>query len=133
MSFSKFNAKSTVVDGRRFASKAEARRYSELKNLERAGIISHLELQPRFPLIVNGHVVCVYVGDFRFLEAGKSVTEDVKGFQTAEYKLKRKLLLATHPGIDHREIGIRPKRGQRYDSKSQEIQQVFKEETRRRG
>lgn len=128
MSYSKYSAKPTIVDSIRFASKAESRRYSELKALERAGVISHLELQPRFPQIVNGHHVCSYTGDFRFLENGKSVTEDVKGLKTAEYKLKRKLLLATHPGIDHREIGPT----KRPDAKSIEIQQVFREHTRRR-
>lgn len=131
MSYSKFRAKPTITDGIRFASKAESRRYSELKALERAGVISFLELQPRFPLIVNGQHVCTYIGDFRFMENGKSVTEDVKGHRTDEYRLKRKLLLATHPGIDHREIGIRPKRDARLSQRSKEIQQVFKEETRR--
>lgn len=131
MSYSKYAAKPTYVGGIRFASKKEAARYGELKNLEYAGVISHLELQPRFPLIVNGQVVCTYVGDFRYLENGKSVTEDVKGFKTDVYTIKKKLLLATHPGIDHREIGIRVKRGQKFDAKSQEIAQVFKEESRR--
>lgn len=132
MAFSKYGAKPTIVSGIRFASKREAARYGELKNLERAGIITHLELQPRFPLIVNGAVVCTYVGDFRYLEGGKSVTEDVKGFKTSEYKLKRKLLLATHPGIDHREIGIQRKRDAKREQKSVEIAQVWREETRRR-
>jgi len=130
MAYRKYNASPTHLDGHRFASKAEAQRYSELKNLESAGIVSHLELQPRFPLIVGGKVVCTYVGDFRYLENGKPVTEDVKGFATAEYKLKRKLLLATHPGIDHREIGIRPKRKGR--DVSAEVKEIFREETRRR-
>lgn len=131
MAYSKYSAKPTFVDSIRFASKAEARRYSELKALERAGLISHLELQPRFPLIVNGVVVCTYVGDFRYLENGKSVTEDVKGMKTDVYAIKRKLLLATHPGIDHREIGIRSKPG-KPDRISQEVKQVFAEATRRR-
>lgn len=130
MAYSKFNAKPTIVDGKRFASKAEARRYSELRDLERAGIISHLELQPRFPLIVNGQVICTYVGDFRYLENGKSATEDVKGVKTDVYAIKRKLLLATHPGIDHREIVVKG-RG-KPDAKSREIQEVFREHTRRR-
>lgn len=46
----KFNAKPTTVDGIRFASQAEARRYSELKLLEKAGEIINLELQPVFDL-----------------------------------------------------------------------------------
>jgi len=132
MSYSKFRAKPTHCDGHRFASKAEARRYSELKALERAGIISYLELQPRFPLIVGGNVVCTYVGDFRYMENGKSVTEDVKGHKTPEYILKRKLLLATHPGIDHREIGPRAKPSEKSKRISQEVQEIFNEAKRRR-
>lgn len=130
MSYSKYRAKPTHADGIRFSSKAEARRYIELRSLLNAGLISHLELQPRFPLIVNGAVICVYVGDFRFIENGKSVTEDVKGFATAEYKLKRKLLLATHPGIDHREIGVRPKVKSGRDV-GKEVREIFREEARR--
>ena len=129
--FSKYNSKPTYVDGRRFDSKREAARYSELAQLQRAKIISHLELQPRFPLIVAGQHICTYIGDFRYLENGKSVTEDVKGFKTAEYKLKRKLLLATHPGIDHREIGIRQSRAAAKPV-SPEIQEIFREAGRKR-
>ena len=131
MSYSKFRAKATHCDGHRFASKAEARRYGELRSLQQAGVISHLELQPSFPLIVGGVVVCTYRGDFRYLENGKSVTEDVKGFATAEYKLKRKLLLATHPGIDHREIGIRPRAKPSRDV-SKEVKEIFREEAKRK-
>ena len=41
----KYSARPTEVDGIRFDSKAEARRYTELRTLEKAGEISHLELQ----------------------------------------------------------------------------------------
>jgi len=107
---SKYAAVPTVVDGVRFASKAESKRHAELQALERAKVIEKLELQPRYPINVNGQQVCVYIGDFRYVENGKSVVEDVKGVRTETYRLKRKLLLATYPGIDHREIG-RQKRG----------------------
>lgn len=104
MSYSKFHAKPTVVDNIRFDSKREAARYSELRLMERAGQIEGLELQPRFPLIVDGKHVCDYVGDFLYVERGKTVCEDVKGFKTRDYKLKRKLLLAIFPTLDHREV-----------------------------
>jgi dsDNA-binding SOS-regulon protein len=44
----KYNAKKTVVDGITFHSKKEADRYCELRLLQKAGQISHLELQPVF-------------------------------------------------------------------------------------
>ena len=93
---SKYGAKPTIVDGIRFSSQAEARRYGHLKMLERAGTICDLELQPRFTLLVNQVKVATYVADFRYRFPGVSVpvVEDVKGVQTPVYKLKKKMLLA---------------------------------------
>jgi hypothetical protein len=102
----KYRAQKVTIDGNVFASKKEGKRFSELKLLERAKEISGLTLQPRYPMIVNGRKVCTYVGDFSYLEekSRKLVCEDVKGFKTETYIVKRKLFLATHPDIVHREI-----------------------------
>ena len=100
----KFNAKAVTVDGHKFPSKAEARRYGELKMLERADAIRNLELQPAFDLRVEGMKVCSYVADFAYFEQSKRVIEDVKGVRTPVYRLKIKLLKALYPGIDHREV-----------------------------
>jgi hypothetical protein len=100
----KYRACKTVVDGVVFASVKESRRYSELKLLERAGAIRQLELQPKFVLTVDGTKVCTYLGDFAYFENNARVVEDVKGMKTPVYRLKRKLLLALYPGIDHREV-----------------------------
>lgn len=51
---SKFRNVITELDGFKFASKKEARRYGELRMLERAGKLSDLKIQPAFPLDVNG-------------------------------------------------------------------------------
>lgn len=101
----KYNAKPTVVDGIRFASKAEAKRYGELQLLVKAGTISGLELQPRYDLEVNGRLVCEYVADFRYRchFDSKMVIEDVKGVKTPAYLLKKKLMLAVH-GIEIVEV-----------------------------
>lgn len=131
MSYSKFNAKPTIVDSIRFASKAEARRYSELKDLERAGLIKGLVLQPRIKLEVNGKSVCTYVADFSYYENGKEVLEDVKGHPTDVYKLKRKLLLAIFPTVDHREIGPGASRKGRPEITG-EVKEIFREANRRR-
>ena len=48
---SKYNARKTVVDGIKFDSLKEARRYEELKLQEKVGVISHLKLQPKFRLL----------------------------------------------------------------------------------
>lgn len=101
----KYGAISVKVDGHFFPSTAEARRYGELKLLEKAGKIRGLRLQPQFPLFVNDHLICSYRGDFQFEEAPewKLIVEDVKGFKTAVYRLKKALLKATQ-GIEIREV-----------------------------
>lgn len=100
----KYHAKPTIVDGIVFASIKESRRYGELKLLERAGQIRNLELQPVFKLSINGTLICRYVGDFAYFENNARVIEDTKGVKTPTYRLKRKMLLAAYPGIDHREL-----------------------------
>ena len=88
----KYFAQPTIVDGIKFASAKEARRYGELKLLQVAGKISALELQPRYKLIIEE----TYVADFRYVERGETVIEDVKGYLTAAYKRKRKAMLKQH-------------------------------------
>ena len=94
--YSKFKAVPTEVDGIRFASKKEAKRYQELKLLERAGEISRLELQPRYDITINGVKVCTYVADFRYFGKAKQIVEDCKGFKTPLYRLKSKLVRALY-------------------------------------
>lgn len=93
----KYRAIPTEVDGIRFSSKKESRRYSELKLMERAGEISGLSLQPKFPIVINGVKVCNYLADFSYLLAdGMRRVEDVKGFKTPIYNLKKRLVKAVH-------------------------------------
>lgn len=104
----KYGAKPQVVDGVRFASKAEAKRDAELKLLERAGKIHGLTRQPRFPLRVGGKLICTYVGDWTYFEnigedrAYGPIVEDKKGVQTPAFKIKWALAKALHPEIEWR-------------------------------
>lgn len=112
---SKYRAVPTTVDGVRFASKKEAKRYGELRLLEKAGQIKKLQMQGRWGIVVNGHKICTYVSDFEYQEPDDSVVpdggsrfwrpvvEDVKGFKTPSYRLKKKLMKACY-GIDIREV-----------------------------
>jgi len=95
----KYNAKKTIVDGIKFDSKAEARRYGELKLLLKCGTIADLELQPRYDFAVNGVKLGFYKADFRYKIGNKLIIEDVKGMKTPIYNLKKKLMKAIH-GID---------------------------------
>jgi|CXWL01.1.fsa_nt_gi hypothetical protein len=80
----------------RFASKREAARYSELRLLEKVGKIVGLRRQIPFDLVMK----VKYVADFVYLEpcGGEycKIVEDVKGYQTREFKRKKKLMLRQH-------------------------------------
>lgn len=101
----KYGNKRTQVGERTFASKREANRFLELQLLEKSGQIECLELQPKFPIVVNGMKCGVYIADFRFMEGGKTIIEDVKSkpTMTAVYRLKKRLVRALY-GIDIVEV-----------------------------
>lgn len=99
----KYGAKKTVVDNVTFASQREAHRYLNLKSMFRAGLIRNLELQPEFPFKIDGVLMFKYVADFAYFEGQARIVEDAKGFKTAVYKLKKKLIEATY-GIKIREV-----------------------------
>jgi Protein of unknown function (DUF1064) len=95
---SKYGNKVVFVDGIRFASKLEARRYRTLQRLQAAGMISGLECQPVFPLVINGVTVARYIADFRYIRDGQMITEDCKSPATITpvYKLKKRLVEVLH-------------------------------------
>ena len=104
----KYRAKKATVDWIRFDSQAEARRYGELKLMQRAKEITDLGVHPRFNLVVAGMQIAIYVADFRYYDfrAGKMVYEDVKSPITAklpEYIIKKKLMRALY-GIEIKEV-----------------------------
>lgn len=103
----KYKAKPTIVDGVRFASQKEARRYSELKLLEKAGEIEQLILQPEYKLrsFASGELIGTYRGDFQYYDrkTSRDVLEDVKGFKTPLYRWKKKHVEAQY-GITITEI-----------------------------
>lgn len=97
----KFKNVWTEVDGIKFQSKAEAKHYSVLKLRERAGEITDLKLQPRYPLIVNDVMVGHAIPDFSYMDPSKAETGmlqliDVKGVATPLFKFKAKLFHAIY-------------------------------------
>lgn len=102
---SKYGNQIVEEDGLKFRSKAEHRRYRELKLLLAAGEIADLEIQPRYPLVVNGVKVATYVADYRYrdVRTGEVRVEDVKGKATLVYTMKKKLVKALY-GIDVEEV-----------------------------
>lgn len=92
----KYRAKPVTIDGMFFASTKEARRWAELQLMQRAGVISDLKRQVRYPLDVNGQPICHYVADATFQRDGRLIVEDTKGVSTDVYRLKKKLMKAIH-------------------------------------
>lgn len=111
---SKFQSVECIVDGIRFASQLEARRYQELKLLEMAGEISRLETQPEFVLQPKtkdpktGQMIPrqLYIGDFLYIDnhTNEIICEDVKGFETQTFRLKWNLVRPRYPEIVFRKI-----------------------------
>lgn len=123
MSYHKYGNKKIQLDGHIFDSKKEAERYIQLRAMQKQGDISGLELQKKFVLIptlrrkstvnakgkpIPGKVVVKersYYADFVYYDEhrGEYVVEDVKGFKTDVYKLKRDMMYWIH-GIEVREV-----------------------------
>lgn len=88
-----------------FTSQPELKRYRQLQLMEKAKRITNIELQPVFPIIVNGKKIREYRADFRYLAINgdevNQVIEDVKGTTNEKYldpvfKIKRDLVEAIY-------------------------------------
>lgn len=126
----KYKNKKVVIDGITFDSKKEAKRYKELKMLERAGIIHDLQRQVKYVLVPaqyertdevytkgkdkgkpkKGRLIereCAYYADFVYMQDGNTIVEDVKGYRDGQaynlFVIKRKLMLYVH-GVEVKEI-----------------------------
>jgi hypothetical protein len=109
-SYNKYHNNITkTFDGNVHDSRKEATRWSELLILERAGLISDLKRQVKYELIPkqDGERAVFYVADFEYIENGKKVVEDVKGYKEGlayrVFVIKRKLMLYVY-GIKVKEI-----------------------------
>lgn len=102
----KYNAKKTVVDGITFDSQKEAKRWSDLIFLEKAGLIECLERQYKIELVkgvkLHGETrtrpAIRLVVDFRYYDNELDYWryEDAKGFETPISRMKRHIALALH-------------------------------------
>jgi len=90
----KFHAKQTELDGIKFASKKEAKRYENLKMLQKGGAVLFFLRQTPFHL--PGGIK--YIADFIvFWSDGNVTIEDCKGFKTQQYKTKKKMVESLYP------------------------------------
>lgn len=106
-------SKSIIVDGYKFDSLAEERRYQELMLLFKAGDITHPEVHPRFilfPTFKNkaGKTVrgAHYTADFMYMENGVIIVEDVKtaASRTQAYQLRQRLFQHLYRDLAFREV-----------------------------
>jgi hypothetical protein len=117
---SKYGAIKQTVDGITFDSKREAKRYCELKLLEKAKQLHRLTLQHPIVLLVHAKdapagyplkKIGTYIADFAYCVCGtpdacagaQGVVEDAKGFKTPLYRWKKKHVEAQY-GIEIREV-----------------------------
>lgn len=109
----KYHNKKVYAYGRNWDSKKELARYEQLRLLEKAKVISNLEIQPKFLLIdtirYNGKTYSktYYIADFKYIQDGQEVVEDVKSEATRKdkvYRLKIKLFLSKYSYILFKEI-----------------------------
>ena len=102
---SKYGNRKTMAGGILFDSKKEAEHYLWLLSEEQAERIYCLELQPKFPLVVEGVKIADYYADFRYCDAEthRQHVVDVKGVRTPVYRLKKKLVRALY-GVEVEEV-----------------------------
>lgn len=110
----KYHNKKIIVDGIKFDSKLEAKRYCQLKILERAKEIKELKRQVEYVLIPeyvkNGKEIkpIKYIADFTYFDCknDKFIIEDVKSeaTRTDVYKLKKKIFEWRFPHLEITEV-----------------------------
>lgn len=108
----KYHNKKIIVDDIKFDSLKEAKRYQELKILEKAKEITELRLQVKFELQPsfkkNNKTIrkIEYIADFTYFDnkLNKYIVEDTKGYRTEVYKLKKKLFEYKYPHLTIKEL-----------------------------
>ncbi len=93
----KYRNEPVVINGVRFDSKKEHRRFCDLKMLELAGKIHDLQVHPQYVFEHNGVRIGSFKPDFRYIVDGQIVIEDVKSPSTrseTSYRLRKKMLKA---------------------------------------
>lgn len=111
MKINKYKNRKTNVGGIAFDSKKEANRWTALLLLEKSGEITNLRRQVRYELVPprreNGKTKdrgVYYFADFVYTDnEGKEIVEDVKGYRTEVYKIKKKLMWDRYE-IDIKEV-----------------------------
>jgi len=109
----KYHNKKTTYEGIKFDSIKEMNRYKELELMEDTDYIIGLELQKKFELQPsfidnngNKHRAITYIVDFYYYDTIEQcyIAEDVKGYKTQIYQLKKKMFMYKYPNIKFKEV-----------------------------
>jgi len=94
---SKYRNKPVTIDGIWFQSTLEGKRYTQLKWLQKAEVVTSFKMQVPFPCTVNGILIYTYKADFVVQwPDGRVTVEDTKGVETPMFRLAKKLVKACH-------------------------------------
>ena len=106
----KYNAKKVDTPLGRADSVKEGKRLETLRLMQAAGEITDLIAHPSFDLIAwspaGPRIIGRYTADAAYRENGRAIVEDTKSEATRkrqDYSLRRRVFLANHPEIEHRE------------------------------
>jgi hypothetical protein len=113
----KYGNKWVQCDGHNFQSGLERDRYLELKYMLQQGLIASFTRQKLYKFIINGVLITTWRADFvvKTNEGGTRV-EDVKGYITDEYLIKKRLMKACY-GIEIYEPNLKAPATKRTRSK----------------
>jgi hypothetical protein len=109
----KYGNQSVRVKGLYFASKLEAQRYGELQQLQAVGEVAWFIRRPGFYLgggvryfadflVVWNRPLAAHLGPMHAVALGSTqgvTVEDTKGYETATFKLKMKLMAEKYPNV----------------------------------
>lgn len=110
-----YNNQRTIIDGISFASKAESRRYQQLKERAELGQIHYLRVHPYYLLfpafrdrLGRHHRAISYTADFAYViiqeDGRRFIVEDVKGPRTPDYQIRVKIFQYFYSQIEFYEI-----------------------------
>jgi len=114
---SKYGANQCVIHGVKFDSQAEGKYYSYLLEQEVKGHIKCFNLQPKFILLPdfnhNGKKIkgITYKADFEVYHSDDTVEiVEIKGFETPDFKLRKKLFMNLYPYVRYSILAEAPKK-----------------------
>lgn len=104
---SKYGARKKEYNGTVYASAFEAKYAAQLDWRKKARDIKDWKSQITFNLTVNKTLICKYIIDFVIIHNDDSTEYiETKGFETRDWKIKRKLFKALYSQLNYKVVKI---------------------------